>query len=163
MIFAQTKTASVNEVLQGVTKALDEIENNTELPAPAKVNVTFKTEVTKETEAGISILIFKFGRKWKREQSNEISYNFKLAKKELLDKGTIEEELAKAMKSAIDAALSLDNEDLELTDFSVQISFVLERTNKVGGEYEIIPLPITPSLGRSWKKKAVHTIKVSFE
>jgi len=160
---AQVKTVPVNKVLESVSKALEEIESKANLPAPAKVNVTFQTEVTKESNAGINILIFRFGRKWKRQQSNEVSYNFKLLAKESLDKETIDKELARVMKFAIDEALNIQNEDLELTDFSVKISFVLERTNEIGGEYEIIALPITPSLGRSWKKKAVHSIKITFE
>lgn len=160
--FAQTKTASVNKVLESVSKALKEIETKAELPAPATVNVTFKTEVTKETNAGIKILIFKFGRKWMRQQTNEVSYNFDLVSQESIDKGTMEEELAKAMKYAIDEALKISNQDFSLTGFSIQISFVLERTNEVGGEYKIIPIPITPILGKSWKKKAIHTIKITF-
>ncbi len=165
-IFAQDtqkKIASVDKVLASVTKALDEIETKGELPAPAKVNITFKTEISKDSEAGINILIFKFGKKWKRQQTNEISYNFKLIPAESFEKTTIEEELAKAMQRAIDEAIKIEGDTFKLTDFSVQISFILEKNTSVGGEYEIIPLPITPSLGRSWKKKAVHSIKITFD
>lgn len=163
LLLAQSKTEPLGKVLESISKSLDELESKTDLPAPAKVNVSLKTEVTKETNSGIKILFFKIGRKWKREQANEVSYNFKITPKEQLDKTKIEEELTKAMKYAIDEALTVNSDDFELTDFTVQISFVLERTNEVGGEYEIIALPITPNLGRSWKKKAVHSIKITFE
>jgi len=162
-LFSQVQTEPLNKVLQSVSKSLNELETKTDLPAPVKVSVSLKTEVTKETNGGIKILFFKLGRKWKREQANEISYSFKIIPKENFDKAEIEEELTKAMKNAIDEAMKIENGELELTDFTVEISFVLERTNEVGGEYEIIALPITASLGRSWKKKAVHTIKITFE
>lgn len=162
-LFSQVKTEPLNKVLQSISKSLNELETKTDLPAPAEVNVVLKTEVTKETNAGIKILFFKLGRKWKREQTNEVSYNFNITPKENFDKGKIEEELTKAMLYAIEEAMTIENDELVLSDFTVQISFVLERTNEVGGEYEIIALPITPNLGRSWKKKAVHTIKITFE
>jgi len=160
---AQSKTESLDKVLQSITKVLKELDNSADLPGPAKVNVTFKTEVTKSTNAGINILIFNFGKKWMRQQSNEVAYNYSLSGTNEKAERSLEEELAKAISGAIAQARTVQNENLSLNNFYVQISFVLESETSAGGEYQIIPLPITPSLGRSWKKKAIHTIKVTFE
>ena len=72
----------------------------------------------------------------------------------------IKEALTKAIKEAYDQLSRVNNDKVTISGFTVKVSFVIEKSTEIEGEYEL--LPITPSLGRSWKKKAVHTIEIEF-
>lgn len=154
------KSAPVDKILKQTIEVLDEVETKVDLPQPKNVNITFETEVSTETGVGVKILIFKFGRKWQRAQSNEITYNFQLTPQKALQPEPIKEALTKAIKEAYDQLSMVDNDKAKIKGFTVKVSFVIEKSTEVEGEYEL--LPITPSLGRSWKKKAVHTIEIEF-
>lgn len=153
------KSAPVDKILKQVTAVLDEVETKTDLPAK-KVNITFETEIERESEIGIKILIFKFGRKWLRSQSNEVTYNFELVPEKAFTEEPIKEVLTNAIKEAYQELAKVDNSKAKIKVFTLKVSFVIEKSSSIEGEYEI--LPITPSLGRSWKKKAVHTIEIEF-
>lgn len=154
------QSASVDKILKQTTEVLKEVEMKSGLPQPQKVSITFETTVSKETGVGIKIFAFKFGRKWLREQTNEITYEFKLTPVTPLKDETLKEELAKAIKESCDQLSKVDTTKATVTGFTVKVSFVIEKSTVVEGEYELVP--VTPSLGRSWKKKAVHTIEIEF-
>jgi hypothetical protein len=155
------ESAPVDKILKQTVAVLDEVERKTDLPKPKNVNITFETSVSTETGVGIKILIFKFGRKWQREQSNEITYKFVLTPNKTLVSEPIKEALTKAIKEAYDQLAKVNNDKAKIAGFTVKVSFIIEKSTITEGEYELVP--ITPSLGKSWKKKAVHTIEIEFE
>ena len=155
------KSAPVDKILKQAIEVLDEVERKVDLPEPKIVNITFETSVSTETGIGLKILIFKFSHKWQREQSNEITYKFQLVPVKALTPEPIKEALTKAIKEAFDQLSKVNNEQAKIKGLTVKVSFVIEKSTEIEGEYEL--LPITPSLSRSWKRKAVHTIEIEFE
>ena len=161
-----TTSAPLNKILKLVTESLQELKSKSQVLSvkPGKVSVTFKTESTQQTGAGIKILIFNFGKKWEKVRTNEVTFNYKLEKPESFAKAKMSDQLALALNNALTSASKATKvDDLVLTGFSVQISFSVQKSTDVGAEYEIIPLPVTPKLSKSWKNKAIHTIKITFE
>lgn len=155
------KTAPLNVILKEVSEVLKEVETKSGIPKPTKVSVTFETENSTETGAGIKILIFKFGRKWSKAESSEVSYDFEINPAVSLDKSSIRQSLAKAITEAINQITSTDTSTLTPSGFTVKVGFTIEKSTVGEAEYEISP--VTPSLDKSWKKKAVHSVEIAFE
>jgi hypothetical protein len=158
--FAQTKGADLNNILSQVSEVINELEYSSSLPSPGEVSVTFQIEKSTETNIGLNVLIFKFGRKWNRAHSNEMTFEYTVAPKETVDKIDIKNQLSLTIIEALNQVKNVSNSDLTLKEFSVKISFTIEKSTSVSGEYELSP--ITPSASRSTRKKAVHTIEIVF-
>ncbi|WP_133256983.1 hypothetical protein [Hymenobacter edaphi] len=158
---AQQKSAPVNSILKEVTEALQEIQLQESFPVPKKVSVTLETENTRENGAGVQILLFKFGRKWSKAESSEVTYTFALNHKSALTPTPVKDALVKAIMNSYKELSAIDNKTVTSTGFKVKVSFTIEKTTDAGAEYELSP--VTPSLSKTWKKKAVHSIEVEFE
>ncbi|GAB2625833.1 hypothetical protein GCM10026987_24010 [Belliella aquatica] len=158
--FAQTNSVNLNNVMTEISEVLNELENSSSLPAPGEVIVTLLTENSSESNVGLKVLIFKVGRKWNRAESNEMKFKFTIAPKEGIDKVDIKKQLSEIIRDAINQVNNASNPNLLLKEFSVKISFTLEKSNSASGEFELSP--VTPSASRSTKKKAVHTIEIVF-
>jgi len=159
-------TAPLSKILNVVNESIKEIEFNGELPQPATLTVTLKTESTKETGAGLKVLIFNFGKKWSNSKTNQIKYNFEIEQRGAgLDKQDMKIELSKVINEALrgynNAKEQLKNSNINPKDFSIQIAFTIEKTNEAGLEFELSP--ITPNASKKWKKKAIHTIDITFK
>lgn len=157
------KSLPLNQITKEIDSVLGEINliNIPEdKPKPKKVTITFESEISKETEGGIKILFFKIGGKRSSSKASETSFSYVVIPILPLD-ATITQSLAIAIKNAYNEILSDSPKKMKLTGFTVKVSFTLEKSKTVEGEYEFSP--ITPSLSKTWTKKAVHSIEVEFE
>ncbi|MDC8103428.1 hypothetical protein ACNFU2_00830 [Chryseobacterium sp. PTM-20240506] len=157
------KTAPLDNVLKQVTEALHEVETMKNFKQPKNVAVTFESETSGETSTGLKILIFSIGRSWNKAQSTEISYQFNLVPKEsLIQTGTFKTALANAIRKAYDEMSKVTVKDIVSKGFTIKISFVIETSTNAGAEAEYSLIPLSASLGKSWKKKAIHTVELEF-
>lgn len=129
-------------------------------PGPKKVTISFESEISRETEGGIKILFLKVGGKKSVSRASETSFTYKVNEVKAMD-ATITKNLSLAIRNAYDAILKDNPQKMTLTGFTVKVSFTLEKSKTVEGEYEFSP--VTPSLGRTWTRKAVHSLEVEFE
>lgn len=141
------ESASVDKILKQTIEVLKEVESKIDLPKPKNINITFETSVSTEKGVGIKILIFKFGRKWQREQSNEITYKFEINPNRSIGSEQIKMALTKAIKEAYEQLAKVNSGNAKVKGFTVKVSFVIEKSTTVDGEYELVP--ITNSLGKS--------------
>ncbi len=153
----------LKKIMDQVDEVLKEVGTIPYLPKPKKATITFETEFSTQTDGGIKILIFKIGRSWQKSISNETTYIFELIPEqaEFSHEVSLKEKLAKAIKEAYKQLEAVNSTRTLLKNFSVKVSFIIEKSTTVEGEYELSP--ITPSLGKTWKNKAVHTIEIEFE
>lgn len=150
----------VVDSIESVLKEISLIEIKNDKPQPKKVILTFESEISKETEGGIKILFFKVGRKKSTTKSSETSFEYEVTPIQALD-ATLTKSLSIAIRNAYEEILKTNSNRLNLKGFVVKVSFSLEKSKSLSGEYELSP--ITPSLNKGWSKKAVHTIEVVFE
>jgi hypothetical protein len=157
------KTVSLAEVtlqVDSVISAIGLMDIPDNQPQPRKVKITFESEVVKETEGGLKILFFKAGGKRSVSRASETSFSYDVVPIKGLD-ATITQRLSLAIRDAYNAVLADNAKRISLTGFTVKVGFTLEKSKSIEGEYEFSP--ITPSLGKSWTKKAVHTVEVEFD
>ncbi len=158
------QTVPLDSVLKLTTEVIKEIGSSGQLPGATKVSINFETEVQTETSAGLKILIFSFGRKWAKSKTSSVTYNFSLHPADQMaesKKIDLKRELTIAIKGAYDQAKKIKNPLASLKGFTVSVSFTINKSTDGSAEYELVP--ITPSLGRSWSRRATHTIEVEFE
>lgn len=143
------KSVPLNQITKEIDSVLGEINLLVvpeDKPKPKKVTITFESEVSKETEGGIKILFFKIGGKRSLSKASETSFSYEVTPIHGLD-ATITQALAIAIKNAYNEILLDSPKRMKLKGFTVKVSFTLERSKTVEGEYEFSP--ITPSLGRT--------------
>ncbi|MGV0927109.1 hypothetical protein ACTS9K_08070 [Empedobacter sp. ULE_I145] len=120
-----------------------------------------ETTVSKEGNAGVKVLVFKLGGSKQKTQSNKTVYNFSFEELSYNSlRSPLSEQLKRTINGAYEQLANIKNEQLATKGFSIELSFVLEKSLKGDLEYALIP--ITLSAGGSLKKKAVHSVKIDF-
>ncbi|WP_345167571.1 trypco2 family protein [Algibacter aquimarinus] len=174
LTYSQESTKDVfplEEVYEQVKIALEETQKDLEsleLPKLKSVDINFQTVVSKEVKKKVKILIFSFGKTVNKEFTQTANFNFTVPK-------NIEEEIGKKKKISLSeqlketilqmakSAKNIDNTDpdLRLSSISLELKFAIKKSKSPGIEFEIAPLNI--ELGGDLSKKAIHTVKLSFE
>ena len=134
---------------------------------PKDIVFNFETANSKTSSAGIKILIFSIGKKWSKSITNNVTYTYTYPDlvpkdEEPSFKDTFRYELTKTIMTALLEIEKLNIKDkFRLNEFSTKITFAVENSTDVGGEYTL--LPFTINAGRNWNKKATHSVTVTFK
>lgn len=177
---AQTdlETAPLEKILTMSKDVIEEVQSKSEIILGRKVASTlnyqpksmvfnFESANSNSSNVGIKILIFSIGRKWNKSITNNITYTYTYPDLNPMGEGEeapdiFKYQLSSTIINALKEIEELDDEDKErLNEFSVKITFGIEKETNGGGEYELVPFTI--SGGKKWNKKATHTVTVTFK
>ncbi|WP_108247325.1 trypco2 family protein [Muricauda brasiliensis] len=177
---AQTdsKTAPLEKILTMSKEVIEEVQSRSEIILgrkgadplnyqPKSMVFNFESANSNSSNAGIKILIFSIGRKWTKSTTNNITYTYTYPDLNPIAEGESKPDIFKYQLSstiinALNEIEALEDEDKErLNEFSVKITFAIEKETDGGGEYELVPFTI--SGGKKWSKKATHTVTVTFK
>ncbi len=162
MTSAAQKSVPLSQIVKEVDLVINEInliDSSAGLPKPKKLTITFESEISREIEGGLKILFFKAGGKKSVSRSSETTFNYDVVPIKGFD-ATLTQSLSLAIRDAYREVLKHNSETLTLSGFTVKVGFTLEKSKGIEGEYEFSP--VTPSLSKTWTKKAVHSIEVEF-
>ncbi len=174
LTYSQENTKDVfplEEVYKQVKIALEETQkklDSLDLPKLKSVDINFQTVVSKELKKKVKILIFSFGKTVNKEFTQTANFNFTVPKnvEEQIGKKkkiSLSEQLKETILQMAKSAKNIDNTDpdLRLSSISLELKFAIKKSTSPGIEFEIAPLNI--ELGGDLSKKAIHTVKLSFE
>ena len=163
-------SAEIASVLREIQEGLAQTQTRLKelgMPALASVTLTLKTEVSSDKEGKIKVLIFTFGKTWKKETSQEIVLSMippPASPGGMAFVGPVlSERLAKAILGAAEGVQSAreGTPPLEVGSLSIDMGFIVEESKGGGGSLEISP--VTVDLKGDLSHKAIHQMKVEFK
>jgi hypothetical protein len=155
----------LNEVQKGLADAQAELQG-ARFPALESVTLTLQTEVVRRGEAGITILIFSFGRKWEKERAQEMTLTLRPPEAAPPTAARVRPSVSAELVAAIVAAARGVKEagdrqpPLHLARFEATFSFVVKTDTRGGLPFEIVP--VSAELQGDLTRTARHSITITF-
>jgi len=130
------------------------------LPPFKSATVTLQTTVMKQAGGGFTFLVFTFGKKWSKEQSQTLELVLSLpAVQGIRPTATVAQDLANAILDAA-AGVAAAGSPLTMKSVSVELSFVVKSEDGGGLKFTIAPIDI--SFTEDLTRTAIHKIAFVF-
>jgi hypothetical protein len=163
--FAQKGSGKKNEFnLEDITgkinKALIDAQSNLQDVDLQEASITLENVVSVTKGGGFKIFA-KASKKWTKESSSSVTYNFTPAKSLTAEKNL--DNLAKSIIDAVENYKKLKDNPISkmaATSFELEIAFTIKDNGSGGVEFELWGISV--DAGIEQEKSAVHKIKLKF-